>query len=91
MHIFGHLVSKDERNSVNNENDMFIKDCLKIVSLLNISYNRPPGIYQVWWHMPLILIFERQKQVDLCEFETGLVCILSSRTRMTQTRQVSKN
>lgn len=44
MHIFGHLVSKDERNSVNNENDMFIKDCLKIVSLLNISYNRPPGI-----------------------------------------------
>lgn len=45
MYIFGYLVSKDERNFVNNENDMFIKDCLKIVFLLNILYNRLLGIY----------------------------------------------
>ena len=30
--------------------------------------------------MPLILALKRQRQVDLCEFEASLVCIVSSRT-----------
>ena len=30
--------------------------------------------------MPLVSILRRQKQVDLCEFETSLVYIVSSRT-----------
>ena len=26
-----------------------------------------------WWHTPLIPTFGRQRQVDLCEFETSLI------------------
>jgi hypothetical protein len=33
-----------------------------------------------WWYMPLIPALERQKQVDLWEFETSLVYRTSSRT-----------
>ena len=42
--------------------------------------------------MPLIPAEERQKQVDLCEFEVNLVYTASSRTaKTTQRNPVSKN
>jgi hypothetical protein len=34
----------------------------------------------MWWHMPLIPALRRQRQVDLCDFETSLVYKSSSRT-----------
>ena len=45
---------------------------------------------QVWWHAPLIpaLGRQRQRQVDICEFEVSLVYKASSRT---QRNLVSKN
>jgi hypothetical protein len=35
---------------------------------------------QIWWCMHWIPAFGRQKWVDLCEFETSLVCIVNSRS-----------
>ena len=37
--------------------------------------------------MPLILALGKQKQVDLCEFESSLVCRVSSRTARATCRQ----
>jgi hypothetical protein len=34
----------------------------------------------VWWHTPWIPSLRKQRQEDLCEFETSLVYIMSSRT-----------
>ena len=33
----------------------------------------------MWWRMPLIPTLRRQRQVNLCEFESSLVYIDSSR------------
>lgn len=33
-------------------------------------------IFQVWWHTPLVLALERQRQVNLYEFEISLVCVV---------------
>jgi hypothetical protein len=33
-----------------------------------------------WWHTPFIPAFERQRLVDLCEFEASLVYIVRFRT-----------
>jgi hypothetical protein len=35
---------------------------------------------QIWWHIPLIPAFGRQKQADLCDFEANMVYIMSSKT-----------
>jgi len=40
--------------------------------------------------MPLIPVLQKQRQVDLCEFETSLVYIKSSRTARARERNVSK-
>ena len=46
---------------------------------------------QMWWCIPLIPELQRQRQVDLCEFETSLVYRASSRiARATQKNPVSK-
>lgn len=34
----------------------------------------------MWWHLPLILAFRRQRQEDLYDFEVSLVYIMSSGT-----------
>jgi hypothetical protein len=36
------------------------------------------GRSQVWWHIPLIPAFGRQKQADLCKFKGSLVYIVES-------------
>ena len=33
----------------------------------------------MWWSTPVIPALGRQRQVNLCEFEASLVCIVSSR------------
>ena len=44
-----------------------------------------------WWHIPLIPALMRQRQVDLCEIEAGLVYKVSFRTaRATQRNPVLK-
>lgn len=45
-----------------------------------------------WWFLPLLLAFERQKEVDLCDLEASLVYRSSSRiTKTTQRNPVWKN
>ena len=48
---------------------------------LSFKENKNLAFSHVWWHMPLIPTFERQRQrqVNLCEFKTSLVYIVSSR------------
>lgn len=36
-----------------------------------------------WWNMPLISVFQRQRQVDLYDTEANLVYIRSSRRALT--------
>ena len=44
-----------------------------------------------WWHRPLIPEFQKQRQMDLYEFEASLVSRVSSRmARVTQRNYVSK-
>jgi hypothetical protein len=46
---------------------------------------------QMWWCIPLVPELQRQRQVDLCEFETCLVYRASSRiARATQKNPVTK-
>jgi hypothetical protein len=45
-----------------------------------------------WWCIPLIPALRRQRQADLCEFETSLPYRASlSKTRVTQRNLVSNN
>jgi hypothetical protein len=39
-----------------------------------------PCLVQAWWYMPLIPALWRQRQVNLFQFETSLVYIVSSRS-----------
>ena len=49
------------------------------------------SVSQAWWLRPVIPALRRQRQVDLCGFETCLVCIVSSRTARAKERDpVSK-
>ena len=43
-----------------------------------------------WWHMPLIAALRRQRQVDLCEFETNLVYRVCFRTGSQATEKLSQ-
>jgi hypothetical protein len=48
--------------------------------------------WKMWWRMPLIPAFGRQRQAGLCEFEASLVYRASSRTsEPTQRNPVSRN
>ena len=45
----------------------------------------------MWWHMPLILILGRQRQVDLCQFKASLVYFENSETPRVIERPCLKN
>lgn len=56
-----------------------------------IDKSQKPEIARVWWCMPLIPEFGRQRQVDLWEFEASLVYILSFRPARLHNEMFSQN
>ena len=75
---------------VTNENTKTVQIILKknnkvreLTSWLQISvrsYNNQSRVSWARWRMPLIPVFGRQREVDLCGFEASLVYKASSRT-----------
>lgn len=63
------------------------------VCVLTICFLQPKSSWfcLVCWHIPLILVLTRQRQVDFCEFEVSPNCIASSQpARGTQWNCVSE-
>jgi hypothetical protein len=57
-----------------------------------LVYKVLSNIKFLWWSTPLIPALGSQRQVNLCDFETSLVYIVSSRIpRATEKSTVSKN
>ena len=44
------------------------------------EFCRITDVARGWWHMSLIPVLRRQKQLDLCEFTTSVVYKVSFRT-----------
>lgn len=45
---------------------------------------------QAWWHMPLATIVQKQKQVDLYEFQASPVCIATFRLPVSHLQKQNK-
>lgn len=62
---------------VQNQSLVFFKT---VSFMLHELFRYEKKICCVWWNMPLIPAFGREKDVNLCEFKTSLVNIACSRT-----------
>jgi hypothetical protein len=58
-----------------------------MTSNMHLKMNKEAGR---WWCIPLTPALERQRQVDLCEFEASLVYRVSSRTARATQRNPAK-
>jgi hypothetical protein len=59
--------------------DFLLPLCERIHGVQKDLHN-PEINFWMWEHRPLITVFRRQRQGDLCEFEDSLVYVVSSRT-----------